>query len=73
MVIPGTGGGGRSNAHPFESLDLALLGATALSRQRPEVPLWTVYRVRNERWQKVGAVRPVSLSRELARVVGRAR
>ncbi len=73
MVVPGTGGGGRSNAHPFGSLDLALQGATTLSRRRPEVPQWTVYKVRNDRWQKVGAVRPVSLSRVLARVVGRTR
>lgn len=72
MVVPGTGGGGRSNAHPFGSLDLAIKGAKTLSRQRPEVRLWTVYEVRNERWQKVGALRPVSLSRVIARV-GRAR
>ncbi len=72
FVLPGTGGAGRSSGTPFGSVDLALKGATALSQQRPEVPLWTVYKVRNDRWQKVGALRPVSLSRVLARV-GRAR
>ena len=72
FVLPGTGGAGRSSGTQFGSLDLAIKGAKALSRQRPEVRLWTVYKVRNERWQKVGALRPVSLSRVIARV-GRAR